>query len=124
MGCRSDPAAFLSMTGMPVFCGESPLRRSYRRMESTEKETMGIAETRDRKRPCKSDGILRRPLPMGSDENVCGKGNLKRKAVTGRTCQLLRLLSGTSCFEVMLNRRMPNGTYWWCERGIKFPLLD
>ena len=24
----------------------------------------------------------------------------------------------------MLNRRMPNGTYWWCERGIKFPLLD
>jgi len=23
-----------------------------------------------------------------------------------------------------LNRRMPNGTYWWCERGIKFPLLD
>jgi len=19
---------------------------------------------------------------------------------------------------------MPNGTYWWCERGIKFPLLD
>ena len=24
----------------------------------------------------------------------------------------------------MLNRRMPNGTYWWCERGIKLPLLD
>lgn len=24
----------------------------------------------------------------------------------------------------VLNRRMPNGTYWWCERGIKFPLLD
>ena len=23
-----------------------------------------------------------------------------------------------------MNRRMPNGTYWWCERGIKFPLLD
>ena len=50
---------------------------------------------------------------MDSDENMCGQGNLKRKAVTGRACELLRLLHGTSCFEVMLNRRMPNGTYWW-----------
>ncbi len=30
---------------------------------------------------------------------------------------MLPLLHETSCFEVMLNRRMPNGTYWWCERG-------
>ena len=54
---------------------------------------------------------------MDSDKNMCSQGNLKRKAVTGRACELLRLLHGTSCFEVMLNRRMPNGTYWWCERG-------
>ena len=50
---------------------------------------MGIAETRHRKRPCKSDSTLRRPLPKDSDESVCGKGNLKREAGTGRACQLL-----------------------------------
>ena len=33
----------------------------------------------------------------------------------------LRLLYGTTCFQVMLNRRMPNGMYGggWCERGEK-----
>ena len=48
---------------------------------------------------------------MDSNENLCSQGNLKRKAETGRACELLRLLHGTSCFEVMLNRRMPNGMY-------------
>ena len=58
-------------------------------MESTKETTMGIAETRHRKRPCKADGILWRPLSMGSDENMCCQGNLKRKAITGRACELL-----------------------------------
>ena len=48
---------------------------------------------------------------MDRNENLCSQGNLKRKAETGRACELLRLLHGTSCFEVMLNRRMPNGMY-------------
>ena len=48
---------------------------------------------------------------MDSNQNMCSQSNLKREAVTSRTCQLLRLLYGTTCFEVMLNRRMPNGTY-------------
>lgn len=58
-------------------------------MESTEKAIVGIAETWHRKRPCEADGILWRPLSMDSDENMCGQGNLKRKAVTSRTCELL-----------------------------------
>lgn len=86
-------------------------------MESTEKAAVGIAKTWYRKRCGKTYILLWRPLSVDSDENMRGQGNLKRKAVTGGTCKLLRLLHGTSCLEVMLNRRMPNGTYWWCERG-------
>lgn len=48
---------------------------------------------------------------MDIDENVYGKGDFKRKAVTGRAYELLRLLHGISCSEVMLNHRMPNGMY-------------
>ena len=55
-------------------------------MESTEKAAMGIAEAGNRKRPCEADILHRRPLSMGSDENMCSQGNLKRKAVTGGTC--------------------------------------
>lgn len=58
---------------------------------------------------------------MDSDENLCSQGNLKRKAEAGRTCQLLRLLHGTSCFEVMLNRRMPNGMYGGVRGGLNSP---
>ena len=86
-------------------------------MESTEKTAVGIAEAGNRKRPGETDLVHGRPLPMDSDKDMCSQSNLKRKAVAGRTRQLLRLLFRTSCFEVMLNRRMPNGTYWWCERG-------
>ena len=57
---------------------------------------------------------------MDSDQNVCCQSNLKRKADTGRTCQLLQLLHGTPYFEVMLNRRMPNGMYGGVSRGEKF----
>ncbi len=56
-------------------------------------------------------------LSVDSDENMCDQSNLKRKAVTGGTGKLFRLLYGASCFEVMLNHRMPNGTYWWRKRG-------
>ena len=80
-------------------------------MESTEETAVGIAEAGYRKRPCKTDIIHGRPLSMDRNENLCSQGNLKRKAETGRACELLRLLHGTSCFEVMLNRRMPNGMY-------------
>ena len=58
-------------------------------MESTVKTAMGIAEAGNRKRPGKSDSILRQPLPMDSDQNVCSQGNLKRKTVTGGACKLL-----------------------------------
>ena len=58
---------------------------------------------------------------MGSDENMCSQGNLKRKAVTGRAYQMLRLLLRTSCFEVMLNRRMPNGMYGGVRGGLNSP---
>ena len=61
---------------------------------------------------------------MDSNENLCSQGNLKRKAETGRACELLRLLHGTSCFEVMLNRRMPNGMYGGVRGERKSPLLD
>ena len=61
---------------------------------------------------------------MDSNENLCSQGNLKRKAETGRACELLRLLHGTSCFEVMLNRRMPNGMYGGVRGEKKSPLLD
>ena len=36
-------------------------------VESTKQETMGIAETRDWKRPCKIDSVLWRPLLLGGD---------------------------------------------------------
>jgi len=58
---------------------------------------------------------------MGRDQNMCSQGNLKRKVVTGGACQLLRLLLRASCFEVMLNRRMPNGMYCWWEGEIISP---
>ena len=80
-------------------------------MESTQEETVGIAETRHRKRPCKGDGVLWRLLAMGSDKNMRGQSNFKRKAVAGGTGKLFRLLHVTSCFEVILNRRMPNSMY-------------
>lgn len=48
---------------------------------------------------------------MDRNENVFSQSNLKREAETGGACKLLRLLHGTSCFEVMLNRRMPSGMY-------------
>ncbi len=48
---------------------------------------------------------------MGSNENMCSQGNLKRKVGASGACELLRLLHGAACFEVMLNRRMPNGMY-------------
>ena len=37
---------------------------------------------------------------------------------------MLRLLYGTTCFEVMLNRRMPNGMYGGVRGERKSPLLD
>ena len=61
---------------------------------------------------------------MDSDQNVCCQSNLKRKADTGRTCQLLQLLHGTPYFEVMLNRRMPNGMYGGVSGERNSPLLD
>ena len=90
-------------------------------MESSEKAAMGIAETGNRKRPGEADSLYGRPLSMGSDENMCSQGNLKRKAVTGRAYQMLRLLLRTSCFEVMLNRRMPNGMYGGVRGGLNSP---
>lgn len=93
-------------------------------MESSEKAAMGIAETGNRKRPGEADSLYGRPLSMGSDENMCSQGNLKRKAVTGRAYQMLRLLLRTSCFEVMLNRRMPNGMYGGVRGEVQSPLLD
>ncbi len=44
---------------------------------------MGTAEARNRQRPCESDGVLRRPLLVDSNEDVHNQGNLKRKAETG-----------------------------------------
>lgn len=44
-------------------------------MESTEKATMGIAETGNRKRPCETDILHGRPLSMGGNENMCSQGN-------------------------------------------------
>lgn len=61
---------------------------------------------------------------MGRDQNMCSQGNLKRKVVTGGACQLLRLLLRASCFEVMLNRRMPNGMYGGVRGEVQSPLLD
>ena len=93
-------------------------------MESAEETAMGIAKAGNRKKSCKTDLIHGRPLSMDSNQNMCCQSNLKRKAVTGRTCQLLRLLYGTTCFEVMLNRRMPNGMYGGVRGERKSPLLD
>lgn len=45
-------------------------------MESARKAIMGIEETGNRKRP----------LSMGSDENMFSAGDLQRKAVAGRFC--------------------------------------
>ena len=61
---------------------------------------------------------------MDSNKNMCGQSNLKRKTVTGRASKLLRLLHETACFEVILNRRMPNGMYGGVRGEIKSPLLD
>ena len=61
----------------------------WKQWKGTEETSMGTAETRHKKRPCTADGILWRPLSMGSDENMCCQGNLKREAITGRACELL-----------------------------------
>lgn len=81
-------------------------------MESAKKATVGIVKAGHRKRTGKTDIIYGKPLPPGSDENLCSQGNIKTEAVAGRISQLLHLLHGTSCFEVLLNRRMTNRTYW------------
>ena len=78
-------------------------------MESAKQEAVGITETRNRQRPCESDGIRWRPLSVDSDKDVRSQSYLEREAVPSWARQLLRLLHGTTCFEVMLNRRMPNG---------------
>ncbi len=93
-------------------------------MESAEETTVGIAEVRNRKRPCENDGVLRRPLLLDSHENMCGKGNIQRSPWKGRTYKLPRLLQWASRFEVMLNRRMPNGMYGGVRGERKSPLLD
>lgn len=47
-------------------------------VESAEETSMGLAETGGRKRPCKVDGVLWRPLLLGSDKDMRCQGNLKR----------------------------------------------
>ena len=85
---------------------------------------MGIAETRHRQRPGKTHVLRGRPLPMGSNQDLCRESNFKRKAVEKRTSKLSRLLQRTPRPEVMLNRRMPNGTYGGVRGEGTPPLLD
>ena len=54
-------------------------------MESAEETAMGIAEARDRKRPCKADSILWRTLVLVRHQNVCQPSNLQRRAGKSRT---------------------------------------
>ena len=90
-------------------------------MESTKETAVGIAEVGNRKRYGETDIIHGRPLSMGSDDNICSQGNLQRKAVTGRACQLLRLLFRTPCFEVydrrahVLKGESPKSARQWEE---------
>ena len=53
-------------------------------MGSTEKAAVRIAEDWTRKRSGKTDIIHGRVLLVDSNENMCGQGNFKRKAVTDR----------------------------------------
>lgn len=50
------------MTGIPVFCGNSPYNR---------------------KRPCKADLLYGRPLPVDSDKDLRSQSDLKREAKAG-----------------------------------------
>ena len=56
------------------------------------KRQMGIAEAGNRKRPCETDIVHGRLLPMGSDENMRCQGNFKGKTVKGGTRKLFGLL--------------------------------
>ena len=70
---------------------------------------MGPEEAWSGKRFGEIDGVLWEPLSMGSEENGIVKGYLKRNPHSARLNKLPRLLSGPACFEIELNRRMPNG---------------
>jgi hypothetical protein len=47
-------------------------------MESAKQETMGITKTGYRKRPGKINFISRKSLSMDSDQDMRGKGNIKK----------------------------------------------
>ena len=96
----------------------------WKPVESAEEAAMGIAETGDRKRLCKSNGLLWKLLSMGSNQNLCSQGNLKGSACESGTWKLSWLLQRVSCFEVMLNCHMPNGTYGGVRGWRKSALLD
>ena len=80
-------------------------------MEGTCKTAVGSAEARHRKRPCKSDSILRQQILLDSHQNLCVQSNLQRETSPRGASQSVRLLCRTIHVEVDLNRRMPNGTY-------------
>ena len=82
---------------------------------------MGTSETRSLQRLSKTDIVLWRQIPMGRDQDLCNTDNLKRGALQGRSYQLSWLLQWASCFEVKLNRRMPNGTYGGVRGGWQNP---
>ena len=46
------------------------------------------AETGGRKRPCKADSVLWRPLLLGGYQNMCRQGNLQRGTKKSRTYKL------------------------------------
>ena len=60
----------------------------WKPVESAEEAAMGIAETGDRKRLCKSNGLLWKLLSMGSNQNLCSQGNLKGSACESGTWKL------------------------------------
>ena len=71
---------------------------------------MGPEEAWSGKRLGEIDGVLWEPLSMGSEKNGVAMGYLKRNSHSARLNKLPRLLSGPTCLEIELNRRMPNGT--------------
>ena len=61
-------------------------------VESAEKEAMGFAETRHRKRLSEADILLWKPLLLGSYKNVSQKGYFSTDSSEGRPYKLSRLL--------------------------------
>ncbi len=67
---------------------------------------------------------IQKKIPMGSSLCMYQARSVKAKIHECRIGQLFGLLQRETCFEILLNRRIPNGTYGGVRGAASPSLLD